>query len=68
MYIHHYEYGTNVYYEYKQKDSISRVDKDEEQLKERLKKDYKDTVDKIQQEIDKILITQNLQPNKKNVE
>ncbi len=68
MYIHHYEYGTNVYDEYKQKDSISRVDKDEEQLKERLKKDYKDTVDKIQQEIDKILITQNLQPNKKNVE
>ncbi len=68
MYIHHYEYGTNAYDEYKQKDSISRVDKDEEQLKERLKKDYKDTVDKIQQEIDKILITQNLQPNKKNVE
>ena len=68
MYIHQYEYGTNVYDEYKQKDSISRVDKDEEQLSERLKKDYKDTVDKIQQEIDKILITQNLQPNKKNVE
>ena len=34
MYIHHYEYGTNVYDKYKQKDSISRVDKDEEQLKE----------------------------------
>ena len=50
------------------KHSISRVDKDEGQLKERLKKDYKDTVDKIQQEIDKILITQNLQLNKKNVE
>ena len=33
-----------------------------------MKKDYKYTVDKIQQEIDKILITQNLQPNKKNVE
>ena len=29
------------------KHSISRVDKDEEQLKERLKKDYEDTVDKI---------------------
>ena len=68
MYIHHYEYGTNVYDEHKYKDSISRVDKVEVQLKERLKKDYKDTVDKIQQEIDKILITQNLQPNKKNVE
>ena len=50
------------------KHSISRVDKDEEQLKERLKKDYKDTVDKIQQEIDKILITQNLQSNKNNIE
>ena len=68
LHIHHYEYGTNVYDDEKLKESISRVDKDEEQLKERLKKDYKDTVDKIQQEIDKILITQNLQPNKKNVE
>ena len=68
MYIHHYEHETNVYDEYKWKDSVSRVDKDEEQLKEILKKYYKDTVDKIQQEIDKILITQNLQPNKKNVE
>lgn len=68
MYIHHYEYGTNVYNEYKQKDIISRVNKDEEQLKERLKKDYKDTIEKIQPEIDKMLITQNLQPNKKNVE
>ena len=46
------------------KHSISRVDKDEQQLKERWKKDYKDTVDKIQQEIDNILITQNLQLNK----
>ena len=27
MYIHHYEYGTNVYDEYKYKDNISRVDK-----------------------------------------
>ena len=34
MYIHQYEYGINVYDEYKQKDSISRVDKDEEQLRE----------------------------------
>ena len=50
------------------KHSISRVHKDEEQIKERLKKDDKDTVDRIHQEIDKILIAQNLQPNKKNVE
>ena len=68
LHIHHYEYGTNVWDDDKLKESISRVEKEEEQLKERLKKDYKGTVDKIEQEIDKILITQNLQPNKKNVE
>ena len=68
LHIHHYEYGTNVWDNDKLKESISRVEKEEEQLKERLKKDYKGTVDKIEQEIDKILITQNLQPNKKNVE
>ena len=38
------------------------------QLKERLEKDYKDADEIIQQWIEKILITQNLQPNKKNVE
>ena len=68
LHIHHYEYGTNVWDDDKLKESISRVEKEEEQLKERLKKDYKGTVDKIEHEIDKILITQNLQPNKKNVE
>ena len=68
LHIHHYEYGTNVWDDDKLKESISRVEKEEEQLKERLKKDYKGTVEKIEQEIDKILITQNLQPNKKNVE
>ena len=61
-------WGTNDYYENKLKNSILWVDKDEEQLKERLKKDYNDTVDKIQQEIEKILITHNLQPNEKNIE
>ena len=33
-----------------------------------MKKDYEDTVDKRQQEIDSKLIEQNLKPNEKNVE
>ena len=68
LHIHHYEYGTNVYDDEKLKESISRVDRDEENLRERLKKDYKGTIGKIENEIDKILISQNLNPNKKNVE
>jgi len=68
LHIHHYEYGTNIFDEDKLKESISRVDKDEENLKERLKKDYKGTIDKIENEIDKILVSQNLNPNKNNVE
>ena len=68
LHIHHYEYGTNVYDEKKLNDSISRIDKGEEKLRDRLEKNYRGTVELIEQEIDKILITQNLKPNKKNVE
>jgi len=68
MHIHHYEYGTNVYDDKKLNESISRIDDNEEKLKDRLEKDYRGTVELIEQEIDKILITQNLEPNKKNVE
>ena len=60
--------GTNVWDEDKLKESISRIDDNEEKLRERLKKDYKGTIDLIENEIDKILITQNLEPDKKNVE
>ena len=68
LHIHHYELGTNVWDEDKLKESISRIDDNEEKLRERLKKDYKGTIDLIENEIDKILITQNLEPDKKNVE
>ena len=68
MHIHHYEYGTNVYDDKKLNKSISRIDDNEEKLRDRLEKDYRGTVELIEQEIDKILITQNLEPNKKNVE
>jgi len=68
MHIHHYEYGTNVYDDNKLKESVSRIDDNEEKLRDRLEKDYRGTVELIEREIDKILITQNLEPNKKNVE
>jgi len=65
LHIHHYQYGTNVD---KLKDSISRIEENEEKLRDRLENDYKGTIDLIENEIDKILITQNLEPDKKNVE
>ena len=52
--IHHIEYSTNEY--------------DEDNLKERLKTNYEGTIDRIESEIDKILVKNNLKPNKKNVE
>ena len=42
--------------------------KEEERLRDKLGKDYKGTIDLIENEIDKILITQNLKPNQKNLE
>jgi integrase len=68
LHIHHYQYGTNVFSKDKLNDSISRSMKEEERLRGRLEKDYKGTIDLIEREIDKILITQNLEPNKRNVE
>ena len=68
LHIHHYQYGTNVFSKDKLNESISRSMKAEERLRDKLEKDYKRTIDFIENEIDKILITQNLVPNKKNVE
>ena len=68
LHIHHYELGTNVFSKDKLNESRSRVDKEEERLREKLEEDYKGTIDLIESEIDKILITQNLKPNNKNVE
>ena len=69
LYIHHYEYGTNVYDEDKLNESLSKIDNEEEKIKDGLKKNnYKDTIELIGNEIDKILITQDLEPDKKNVE
>ena len=69
LYIHHYEYGTNVYDEDKLNESISKIDNEEEKIKDGLKKNnYKETIELIGSEIDKILITQNLEPNKNNIE
>jgi len=68
LHIHLYQYGTNVFSKDKLKDSISRIEENEEKLWDRLENDYKGTIDLIENEIDKILITQKLEPNKKNVE
>ena len=49
-------------------ESISKTIKEEERLRDRLEKDYKDTLGVIEREIDKILITLDLDPNKESVE
>ena len=68
LHIHHYELGTNVWDEDKLKESISRIDDNEEKLRDKLENDYKGTIELIEREVDKILITQDLEPDKKNVE
>ena len=68
LHIHHYQYGTNVFDEDKLNESISKSDKEEERLRDKLQKDYKGTIELIENEVDKILITQDLEPDKKNVE
>jgi hypothetical protein len=57
MHIHHYEYGTNKYVDKKLNEGISRIDDEEQKLRGRLEKDYKGTIDLIENEIDKILTT-----------
>ena len=68
LHIHHYQYGTNVFDEDKLNESISKSDKEEERLRDKLQKDYKGTIELIENEVDKILMSQELDPNKKNVE
>ena len=68
LHIHHYQYGTNVFSKDKFSESISKTIKEEERLRDRLEKDYKDTLGVIEREIDKILITLDLDPNKESVE
>ena len=68
LHIHHYQFGTNVFDEGKLSESISKADKEEEKLRGKLKKDYKGTISLIEKEIDKILISQNLEPDKNNIE
>ena len=68
LHIRHYQYGTNVFDEGKLSKSIIQADKEEERLRDTLQKDYRGTVELIEKEIDKILISQNLQPDKQNIE
>ena len=68
LHIHHYEYGTNVFDEEKLNESISKADKEEEKLRDKLQKDYRGTLRLIESEIDKILISQKIIPDKFNIE
>ena len=64
--IHHYENDTNKYDEEELNERIFQSSEKEKILKERLKTNYKGTVDKIEKEIDRILNSRNLKSDKKN--
>ena len=60
LHIHHYQYGTNVFSKDKLNESISRSMKEEERLRDKLEKDYKGTIDLIENEIEKSLLHKTL--------
>ena len=66
--IHHYEYDTNIYDSDELQERIERINQKENQLKDNLKRDYKGTIQRIENEIDNILLKQNLESDKKNLE
>ena len=68
LHIRHYQYVTKVFDEEKLSESIFKGDSEEEKLRDTLNQNYKGTIGLIDHEIDKILISQNLQPDKKNLE
>ena len=68
LHIRHYQYGTKVFDEEKLSESITKAYLEEEKLRDKLQKNYKGTIGLIESEIDKILISQNLQPDKNNIE
>ena len=68
LHIHHYELGTNVFSKEKLNESISKTIKEEERLRDRLEKDYKGTIELIEREVNKILITQDIEPDNKSIE
>ena len=66
--INHYDSDTNKYDEEVLNERIHQSSKKEKILKERLKSNYKQTVGKIEKEIDKILNSKNIKTDKKNVD
>ena len=68
LHIHHYELVTNVFSKDKLNESISKTITEEGKLRDRLEKDYKGTLELIENEVNKILTTQDLEPDKKSIE
>ena len=68
LHIRHYQLGTNVFDEKKLSESISKADEEESKLRDKLQKDYRGTIGLIEQEVDKILISQKIIPDKFSIE
>ena len=68
LHVHHVEYGTNIFDETKLNNSLKKIDKEESTLNDSLKTDYQGMLKKIEGEIDEILTSQEINPDKSKVE
>ena len=68
LHIHHVEYGTNIFDEIKLNESLKKVEVEESKLKNSLSDDYKNVLKKMEREIDQILLSLDLEPDKSKVE
>ena len=68
QHINHYDNDTNKYDEEVLNERILQSTEKEKVLKERLKSNYTGTIDKIENEIDRILNPKNVKSDKKNVD
>ncbi|MDC0077793.1 site-specific integrase [Deltaproteobacteria bacterium] len=66
--IHHYANDTNKYDEEELNERIHQSSEKERELKEKLKSNYKETVGKFENEIDRILNSRDLETDKNNVD
>ena len=62
------EYGTNVFDQTKLNEGLKKVDDEESKLKNNLSDNYQNVLKNMEKEIDKILLSLDIEPNKSKVE
>ena len=68
LHVHHVEYGTNIFDQTKLTESLKKVDEEESKLKINLSENYQNVLTNMEKEIDKILLSLDIETNKSKVE